>query len=169
MDFKDLIKMSLDEYLDELRKAIDGLSADERRFMPSPESHHIDWTVWHMARVEDDWIQRFSQQLDTVWQSGGWFERMGLPERTSGFGFTAEEVTGLPSFDIDEMMAYYDAVRAETLKFLDGQTASDLEVCPHPRRPEYSFAMMWSHLIIEESQHVGQVAYIRGIKRGLGK
>ena len=43
--------MALDEYLTELRRALDGLTPEERRFQPSPDSHHIDFAVWHMARV----------------------------------------------------------------------------------------------------------------------
>ena len=170
MDFKEIIRMALDEYLEELRKAVDGLTPEERRFQPSPEAHHIDFTVWHMARVEDDWVQRFAQRTDTVWKRDGWPDKLGLPERDSGFGYTAEQVAGLPRFDLDGLMDYYDSVRRETLRFLDGLTAEDLDNCPHPeRRPGYTVGKMFSHVIVEEAQHVGQVAYLRGLQRGLNK
>ena len=170
MDFKEIIRMALDEYMDELKKALDGLTTEERRFQPSPDSHHVDWTVWHMARVEDDWVQRFAQLATTVWQRDGWFEKLKMSERDSGFGYTAEQVASLPDFDMNEMLTYYDAVRDDTLKFLDGLTADDLETCPHAeRRPGYTIGKMFSHVIVEEAQHVGQVAYLRGIQRGLNK
>ena len=127
LDFKDIVRMALEEYLGDLRKALDGLTAEERRFQPTQESHHIDFAVWHMARVEDDWIQRFARGADTVWQSGGWDARCGLPSRESGVRYTAEQVAALPEFDIDEMMAYYDAVRRETLAYLGTLSESDLE------------------------------------------
>lgn len=39
---------------------------------------------------------------------------------------------------------------------------------PDPeRRPGYTVGRMFSHLIVEESQHLGQVAYLRGLLRGL--
>ncbi|MDP6453298.1 MAG: DinB family protein, partial [SAR202 cluster bacterium] len=110
-----------------------------------------------------------AQQNPTVWQRDDWHTRLGLPERDSGFGYTSEQVRDLPSFDIDQMLEYYDAVRVETFAFLDSLSESDLETEPHPRRPGYTIAEMFSHLMIEEAQHVGQVAYIRGIQRGLGK
>ena len=170
MDFKDIIKMALDEYMSELRRALDGLTPEERRFQPSPDAHHIDFAVWHMARVEDDWVQRFAQRTDTVWKRGGWPSRLGLPERDSGFGYTAEQVASLPQFDIDDMMGYYDAVREDTLRYLDGLSQDVLETCPHPeRRPGYTIGKMFSHVIVEESQHVGQIAYLRGLQRGLNK
>ena len=170
MNFKDIIRMALDEYMSELRRALDGLTPEERRFQPDPESHHIDFAVWHMARVEDDWVQRFAQRTDAVWNRDGWPDRLGLPAKGSGHGYNAEQVTGLPSFDIDQMMAYYDAVREATLRYLDGLSEADLDATPHPeRRPGYTVGKMFSHVIVEESQHVGQIAYIRGIQRGLDK
>ena len=162
--------MALEEYLGDLRKALDGLTAEERRFQPTPESHHIDFTVWHMARVEDDWIQRFARGAGTVWQDEGWDARCGLPSRDSGVRYTAEQVAALPEFTIGEMMAYYDSVRRETLAYLDTLSESDLEKCPQPeRRPGYTVARMLAHVVVEEAQHTGQVAYIRGMQRGLGQ
>ncbi len=92
MDFRDIVRLALAEYLDELRKALDGLTPQERRFQPTPSSHHIDFAVWHMARVEDIWVQRFARGADTVWQGEGWDVRLGLPSHESGAGFTAEQV-----------------------------------------------------------------------------
>ena len=170
MDFREIIKMALDEYSAELRKALDGLTPEERRFQPGPESHHIDFTVWHIALVEDGWLQRFARRATTVWERDGWHEKLGLPKRDSGFGYTAGQVAGLPSFDLDELMAYYDSVRQETLRYLEGLTSEELEGCPQPAlRPGYTVGKMFSHLIVEESQHVGQVAYLRGIQRGFNK
>ena len=70
--------------------------------------------------------------------------------------------------DIDQMLEYYDAVRAETYRYLDSLTEAGLAEAPNPKRPGYTIAEMFSHLMIEEGQHLGQVAYIRGIQRGLG-
>ena len=170
MDFKDIIQMALGEYMDQLRKALDGLTPEERRFQPAPQAHHIDFVVWHMARVEDSWINRFAQRTDQIWTRDGWFQRFGIPEDGHGYGFTAEQVADLPRFDLDEMMAYADSVRRETLRYLEGLTHDDLAISPGPDvRPGYTIGRMFSHVIVEESQHVGQVAYLRGIQRGLNR
>lgn len=168
MDFKDIVRQGFDEFLDELKKALDGLTPEERRFQPSPDSHHIDFAVWHMARVEDDWVQRFARREPTVWQRDDWHTRLGMPERDSGFGYTAEQVRDLEAFEMDRMLEYYDAVRVETNAFIDSLSEADLATEPHPRRPGYTIAQMFSHVMIEEAQHVGQVAYLRGMQRGLG-
>lgn len=171
MDFRGIISMALDEYLSELKKALTGLTADERRFQPTSDSSHIDFLVWHMARVEDYWVQWNARGTDMIWQRDGWPERLGLPETGNGWGYTAEQVRDLPAFDIDEMTAYFDSVREGTLAYLSGLSAGDLDVSPiarpNPNAPDTTLGKVFSHLIVEESQHVGQVAYIRGIQRGL--
>ena len=170
MDFKGIIKMGLDEYSEELNKALEGLTPEERRFQPGPESHHIDFSVWHMARVEDDWIQGFAQSTDRIWNREGWPEKLGLPARGSGFGFTAEDAAAIQGYDAILLMEYYADVRRETLRYLDTLSPEDLEGCPRPdQRPGYSIGKMFSHIIVEEAQHVGQVAYLRGLQRGLNK
>ena len=73
----------------------------------------------------------------------------------------------MPEFSMDRMLEYYDAVRVETYKYLDSISEADLGAEPHPRRPGFTVGEMFSHLMIEEAQHVGQVAYIRGMQRGL--
>jgi len=162
--------MALNEYWTELHKALDGLTPDERRFQPSVEANHIDFVVWHMARVEDDWIQRFASRTDTIWQRDHWHEKLGLSKTCSGFGYTVEQVTTMPLFDFDTLMTYYKTIRQTTFQYLDDLTQEDINKCPQPkRRPGYTIGRMFSHIIVEESQHVGQVAYLRGLHRGINK
>ena len=167
MDFKNIICMALDEYTDDLHSAVDGLTPAERRFQPTPDSHHVDFVLWHMARVEDNWVQGFGRGVETVWENGGWAARLGLPEQGNGWGYTVRQVEELPQFDLDLLNEYAAAIRAATIGFLDGLSSDDLDRAPDPRRPEVSIGSMLSHVIVEESQHVGQAAYLRGIQRGL--
>ena len=170
MDFKQIIRMALDEYYEELLKALDGLSPAERHFQPGTESHHIDFVVWHMARVEDSWVQGFARQTEEVWTREGWHEKLGIPAKDNGFGYTADQVIKLPEFELDDLIAYYDSARRETFLFLDTLSTEELDRCPHPeRRPDYSIGRMFSHIIVEEAQHTGQVGYLRGLQRGLNK
>ena len=159
--------MALDEYTDDLRRAVDGLAPAERRFQPTPDSHHIDFVLWHIARVEDNWVQQFGRGVESVWERGGWPAKLGLPEQGNGWGYTAEQVAELPQFDLDLLNEYADSVRAGTIEFLDGLSPDDLDHRPDPARPQNSIGRMLSHVIVEESQHVGQVAYLRGMQRGL--
>lgn len=170
MDFQAIIRMALEEYFEGLHKAVEGLTPAERRFQPHPAANHIDFLVWHMARVEDNWVQAFARRVPRLWQRDGWYATLGIPEADSGFGYSAEQIAQFPPCAFADIMAYYAAVRRETLPYLDTVTAADLERCPYPeQRPGYTIGKMFSHLIVEESQHVGQVAYLRGLQRGLSQ
>ena len=127
----------------------------------------VDFVLWHMARVEDNWVQGFGRGVETVWENGGWAARLGLPEQGNGWGYTVSQVGELPQFDLDLLNEYAAAFRAGTIGFLDGLSSDDLDRVPDPTRPEVSIGSMLSHVIVEESQHVGQAAYLRGIQRGL--
>ena len=157
--------MALDEYMGDLLKAVDGPTDEERRFQPTEEeSFHIDFAVWHMARTEDGWVQHFGGQ-DFVWRRDGWFEKLGLPEEDEGYGYSAEQVANMPKFDFKGILDYYQAVRRETIRYLDILDEETLDHIPHPEiLPGYTVGKMFSHIIVEESQHVGQIVYLRGMQ-----
>ena len=69
-----------------------------------------------------------------------------------------------------DLMAYYAEVRNSTNAYVDGLTEDDLgKTFNHPRRnPGPTVNWVLAHLIVEEAQHLGQVAFIRGMLRGLG-
>ncbi len=68
------------------------------------------------------------------------------------------------------MNEYAEAVRETTLAFLEQSTSEEIGR-PRDRgwREPYCIGSALSHLLVEESQHVGQIAYIRGMLRGLDK
>ena len=168
MDFRDILKAALSEYMEDLQDALEDLTSEERRFQPTPESHHIDFVAWHIARVEDGLINYRIRRGKQVWERDGWAQKLGLPERDSGFGFTAEQVTDMPPFSLDDLMAYYGTVREEAFRCIDSLTAQDLDM-KIVMNPEWEDTVggILAHLIVEEAQHVWQVAYIRGMQLGL--
>ncbi len=164
------IKSSYDEYLAELKKVVDGLSIDEAYKQPSPHSNTIGWSVWHMARVEDYWLNNVVQGDAQVWNSGGWDKKFGMDPENRGAGQTIEQVLAMPHVAVTELLAYFDAVRAKTSPFITGLAESDLaREIEHPRFGKVTGRWIVGHIVVEESQHVGQVAFTRGILRGFGK
>ena len=169
MDFRDAVRSGLDEYLMDLKATLDGLTPEERRYQPTSESNHIDWLVWHMARVEDAWVTRTGGQT-SVWELGGWGDRFGIDidGAQSGNGQTMDQVVNLPQYSMADMLEYYDAVRDRTYEFLDDFTTEDLErETEHHRRGTVNGAWILGHMTVEESRHLGQIGYLRGMQRGL--
>jgi len=170
-DFKEAIKSGLEEYLEGLKKVVEGLAPVELRWEPTLASNSISWIVWHMARVEDRWVNRVLRGDVELWVSEGWHEKFGMSEEAHGYGETEAQVRAMPEVAMSDMMAYYDTVRQSTLAYLDQMTSADVEATyTHPRM-ETGLTGAWilGHILIEEGQHLGQVAYIRGMIRGQNK
>ena len=166
MNLNDFIEDAFNKEHQFLMEAVQDLTPEELSWRPGPESNPIGWTLWHMFRVEDMWIQFFTQQQLELWESEGWHEKFGLPTRDNGFGHTQEQVANFPALDLSELLDYRQAVRSGTLEYLRGVSAADFESVPRERRPEITIGVVFRQIIGELYQHLGQVAYLKGLQRG---
>ncbi len=158
-------------------RALQDLTADEINWRPSPQANSIGFIVWHVTRVEDAWIGPWAQEAQEVWERDDFAGRFNMPEVGHGIGLNEEQIAAQPAFDAEALRDYFDAVRAETLLFLSGLDDAALETVPgrlpFPELPgagrfaSYSLARMFRQLSGEEQAHLGQVAYVRGLQRGL--
>ena len=164
MTLNEFITDALEKENGFLIEALEGLGPDELGWQPAPDANSIGWILWHMVRVEDMWIQFFAQFQTELWETEGWHEKFGLPTRDNGFGHTADQVNNFPSLDLGEFLRYRAAVRQATLAYLDTLTPEDMERVPRERRPEMSLGAMFRQIIGEMYQHVGHIAYLRGLQ-----
>ena len=164
MTLNEFIVDALDKENGFLLEALDGLGPDELAWQPAADANSIGWILWHMVRVEDMWIQFFAQFETELWETEGWHEKIGLPTRDNGFGHTAEQVNNFPGVDLAEFLRYRASVRQATLAYLDTLTPEDMERVPRERRPEMSLGAMFRQIIGEMYQHVGHIAYLRGLQ-----
>ncbi len=164
MTLNEFIVDALDKENGFLLEALDGLGPEELAWQPAADANSIGWILWHMVRVEDMWIQFFAQFQTELWETEGWHEKFGLPTRDNGFGHTAEQVNNFPALDLSEFLRYRAAVRQATLAYLDMLTPEDMERVPRERRPEMSLGAMFRQIIGEMYQHVGHIAYLRGLQ-----
>jgi uncharacterized damage-inducible protein DinB len=164
---KEAIQSGLEEYLQALHRALEGLTPAEVRWQPTLHTNHLAWLVWHMARVEDRWVSRLRQRLE-VWTADGWADRFHMDPTSGGFGQTIEEVRAMPALPLTELLAYFAAVRAVTRQYLEQATDADLaREYPRSRGGVVTGNWIVGHLLVEESQHLGQIALLRGMMRGL--
>jgi uncharacterized damage-inducible protein DinB len=160
-----LLRRSFDEYYDGLWNAVAGLSVQERRFRATADANHIDFLVWHMARNEDGTISACAG-TEQLWPSTDWPTRWGLSDEGDGCGFTSEQVAQLAEVEITELQQYFGAVRARTNAFLDALVEDALVELVWAGNPDVTVGQILGHLLVEQSQHLGQVALIRGLQRG---
>ena len=116
MDYKEILLHQLDEYRRELDRALAGLTPEERRVMPTNESHHIDFALWHATRAEDLLVHVGVLGEEQVWSKQKWNDKFGIPAEDVGFGYSIIQVKDMPLISLSDLVAYHDAVRTGTVQ-----------------------------------------------------
>ncbi|NQW21285.1 MAG: DinB family protein [Chloroflexi bacterium] len=166
--FRTPIKSGLNEYYSKLKETVNGLTPEELLWQPGPDSNHILWTVWHMARVADRWANSTVLGGEELWTRDDWATKLGMPEDRYGRGETPDQVRDFPSVDIALVLEYFNAAQHSLLGMIDALEKADLERDVYAEYRDESLNIAWilGHILAEESQHLGQIAYIRGMQRG---
>ncbi len=161
---RDFIEEALATVWDNLHKATIELTQDQLGWRPSDQANSIGYTLWHVGRVEDNFIQRFILRGDEIWAAKGWQERFGYETRGIGTGFTTEETEEVPIVAAGTLWSYMNEVRDSTLAYISDLDWSTLPQKPREDRfPEWSIQTILRQLIAHSNQHLGEINYIRGL------
>jgi hypothetical protein len=92
------------------------------------KANTIAWGLWHVARTEDNVVRFILQnRRPTVWQEGGYADKLGLPAVAQGTGMTTAEAQALRIKDIPVFREYVQKVWASTDEFLSSVDPAALE------------------------------------------
>jgi uncharacterized damage-inducible protein DinB len=163
----EFVEKSLDENSKYIYSAVKGLSQQELSFRVKPFSNSIAFLLWHLARVEDLWINRNILGEKELYDSYGWFEKFGTSAQDNGFGFDVKKLDAWPVPKLELIQSYAAAVRGKTQAYLKTVVELDLDEAKDFRWSKGTTGTALSHLICEIGEHAGQIGYIRGIMRGI--
>ena len=107
------------------------------------------------------------QREDELYEVESWREKLGTPVKA--YQFTAEELQAWPVPRLEVLREYADSVREKTLAFFRSIPTERLSEVPRPDRSPDSIGATLGHMSTEIALHVGQIAYLRGVQRGLDK
>ena len=181
MRLNEFIEQCLEDYRRRVYAATAPLSEEEMHWRPDAESNSIAFIIWHTARVEDRLVNVFARGVEEVWLRDDWSAKTNIPQGDHGVNYTLEQVAALPPITKEQLQTYFDAVREETLPYLRSLSDDDFDAVPEDRTPfpEFpatvryfsgrSIGAIFRQLVGEGDQHLGQVSFIRGLKRGFGK
>ena len=167
MEAKELVTKSLEQSQGALTSSMDGLSQEEIAWCPGAECNSIAFTLWHTARVEDMFMNRMIQGQQELYESEGWQEKLGTPAKVARY--TVEELQSWPVPEILVLREYADTVRKKTLSLLESMPVEKLSDLVNPERSMGTVGDMLGRMSTEIAMHVGQIAYLRGIQRGMDK
>ena len=150
-----------------VKDARDGLSEDQLRYQPTPESNSIAWLVWHSSRVKDRVTGNITQE-EEVWVAEGWAQRTGMDADATGVGDSPDQVASFPVAS-DLLFGYADAAHGAVMRRLStltpDQLAQPVQYVLGDTRPAWDAIR---GMLGDSGSHAGQVAYLRGMVTGRG-
>ncbi|GID98395.1 DinB family protein [Amorphoplanes digitatis] len=151
-----------------VRTAVEGLSPEQLRTPPAEGANTVAWLVWHLTRIQDGHLAELTG-AEQVYTSGDWAGRLGLkPDPDdNGYGHTSAQVLAVRPESSNVLVDYYQAVHEQTLSYLAGLSAGDLDkVVDRSWDPPVTLGVRLVSVLNDDIQHAGQAAYVRGLLGG---
>ena len=151
-----------------LEKALADLSQVDLNKQPHHECNSMGWITWHLTRVQDRIIADLAGEQQ-VWMKDQWYTRFNrVPDPSdSGSGHKSEDVAAFKSPDIATLLEYHRAVLEQSKQYLSSLSTTELgRKIDHPVFPTVGAFLVT--VLNDNLQHVGQVAYLRGLLKAEG-
>lgn len=166
MHVRDLLLDSFGRIDEQMRHILGGLSAEQLTFRPAEQANTIAWLAWHLTCVQDDHMSDLAGR-EQAWIADGWHARFGRPSdaHETGFGATAEQVAQIRPAGPDVLLEYFAVVYQRTQDYLRSLEPDmlDRELDEPQWNPPVTVGVRLVSVIDDCAQHVGQMAYIRGL------
>ena len=169
MELKDYIKSELDGLKRGQSRILKDLTQQDLAWRPSSGCNSMGLILFHVAKGEDSFILGSLQGKPALWSSQKWYDKMNLPESEAGNRYTVDQVNCFMVPDMKQLMAYYDTVRTETLRYLDTLKPADFDRKVKLPFGEFNVAGVFSVIASHTAQHNGEIAYLRGMLKGMDK
>lgn len=148
-----------------VRATVHDLGPEDLVARAAAHANPIGWLVWHLTRVQDHHLAGLIGEPQ-VWVTGDWAGRFGLkpdPDNT-GYGHSAADVTAVRPESAAALVAYHEAVAERTAAYIAGLRPADLDrVVDTSWDPPVTLGVRLVSVAVDDLQHAGQAAYVRGL------
>ena len=145
-------------------KLVDELTDEQLRWRPSAKAHSIGWTLWHIARADDNVL--FDLSGASLWRSGAYAARWKHPERGSGTGWEDEEAASLPLPAKDELLTFarevFAAVDLARVGLDEARFADEIAESRFLSERTTKGGVVGAELT-HDNRHLGELEYIKGL------
>jgi len=165
MECRDLVIDGLARVEEDVRQTLQGLSAEQLAFRPAEHANSIAWLAWHLTRVQDDHMSDLAGRRQ-AWLDEKWHERFNRPadKDDTGFGHTQDEVATIRPDSTQVLLDYYTAVHKRSMEYLQRLSCPDMDrVIDTHWNPPVTVGVRLASVVNDCTQHVGQMAYLRGL------
>ena len=143
---------------------VSDLSDEQLAWRPTPKAHSIAFTLWHMARTEDN-FQNDVNRRGTVWATGGFAGKWGYPEKGVGTGWEDERAASLAMPGKPQLLEYVGAVFAacdEAADRLDEGLLNEVRLSSFFGREEILGEVLLGS-VTHGNRCLGEMEYIKGL------
>lgn len=150
---------------DNVHQVLDGIDEQRLGYRPAPGANTIAWLVWHLTRVQDSHIADVAG-TPQVWEADGWADSFALPFPASetGYGQSRADAARVVA-EPEQLRGYYDATHEATLRYLGTLDDADLDrVIDTSWDPPVTLGVRLVSVVDDDTQHIGQAAYVRGLE-----
>jgi uncharacterized damage-inducible protein DinB len=169
MELKEYILTELSGLERAIKRVTDTLTPQELMWRPSSGCNSIGLILFHIARLEDSFIETRIQNKPAIWTTEKWYEKLTLAESEEGAHYTVEQVNAFPVPHKEGLLAFYSAVHAQTREYLKSLTLEELDRKVTMPRGDATIASLFSFIISHATGHIGEISYLRGLQRGMDK
>jgi hypothetical protein len=165
MDCRDILIDGLGRVDESVVAILAGLTVDQLTWRPGPQANPIGWLAWHLARVADAQVADVAG-LPQAWIEAGWHARFERPAdaHDNGYGHTSAQVAAFQPISSELLRSYYADVHERSLRYLATVECEDLDRVVDTRwDPPVTAGVRLVSIVNDLTQHVGQMAYVRGL------
>jgi len=165
MDLIEHLVWSLEDTRQRTLKLLGEVSQEEFGWRPCGTCNSIGSIAIHIGRVEDAVANNALGLGGLLWQTQGWNEKFGMPADDWGWAFD-KQAPGSQATP-QRVAEYLNVVRGRTLPALRALPPARLDEMTRGRQPR-TVAQSLAFITVEELQHLGQMDYLKGMKRSMG-
>jgi len=171
MKWQELVIDGYGRILKMLERSLKGLTPQDLNEQPHPDCNSMGWLAWHLNRLLDEEIARLAGE-EQLWVKEGWHAKFDRPAdpKDIGFGHTSAEVAAFQSPAVNTFLQYHRAALAQLERYVNTLSAADLdrELDEPWFQPLPTVGVRLVSVMCDGLQHVGQIAYLRGLLKGKG-
>ncbi|MFC1956189.1 DinB family protein [Chloroflexota bacterium] len=171
MEWYDLMLDGYGRIEDILKRVLNGLTQDDLNWQPRVDCNSIGWLAWHAARQNDAQIASLMGE-EQLWVKNNWYSKfhLSIDPEDIGFGHTPEQVTAFKSPDANTFLDYHHDVMERSKRYILSLSKTDLDrELDEPRfQPLPTVGVRLISILDDAVIHLGQAAYVRGLRQGKG-
>jgi len=168
----DAVMWALERNWEMVEAAMDGLDDELLAKRPVEGCNSIAWIFWHMNRVVDIFVNIRLRKEPVLWVRDGWHLKFGMDEKARIMGWTTQQAAAWAPPAQEVQMGYFVAVKSDAREYITSLTVEDLTRSvtfpPEAQTQDHTIATALGQLVWDNVAHGGQIAYLRGLHKGMG-